>query len=159
MATWEKQNSMLFVDTSASTTPSWARVRKSTVFELSFNPEIETQDFIDQQFPSDILKYYKPTMEQETMLEEGDELFDYMFSLMDSLPTGTQAVRPVLLVFPKGAETPEGAFVAWKVDCTVSFTSYNPVEKKLSFSLSFAGDIQRGTAAFTAGAPTFTAAS
>ena len=100
MATWEKQNSMLFVDTSASTTPSWARVRKSTVFELSFNPEIETQDFIDQQFPSDILKYYKPTMEQETMLEEGDELFDYMFSLMDSLPTGTQAVRPVLLVFP-----------------------------------------------------------
>ena len=32
MATWEKQNSMLFVDTSASTTPSWARVRKSTVF-------------------------------------------------------------------------------------------------------------------------------
>ena len=57
-----------------------------------------------------------------------------------------------------GADGPSAVFVAWKVDCTVSFTSYNPVEKKLSFSLSFAGDIQRGTAAFTAGAPTFTAA-
>ena len=128
-----------------------------TVFDLAFNPEVETLDFIDQQFPSDVLKYYKPTMEQETQLEEGDELFDYMFALMNALPTGSSAVRPVLLVFPKAAEGAAGAFVAWKVDCTVSFANYDAVEKKLSFSLAFAGDVAHGSAAFTAGAPTFTA--
>ena len=42
--------------------PDWARLRKSTVFDLAFNPEVETLDFIDQQFPSDVLKYYKPSM-------------------------------------------------------------------------------------------------
>ena len=158
MATWEKQNSMLFIDTSETpSAPDWARLRKSTVFDLAFNPEVETSDYIDQQFPSDVLKHYKPTMEQETMLEEGDGLFDYMFTLMNALPTGSSAVRPVLFVFPKVASGAEDAFVAWKVDCTVSFSNYNPVEKKLSFSLAFAGDIVHGTAAFTAGVPTFTA--
>ena len=54
MATWEKQNSMLFIDTSETpSAPDWARLRKSTVFDLAFNPEVETLDFIDQQFPSD----------------------------------------------------------------------------------------------------------
>ncbi|HIR06945.1 MAG TPA: hypothetical protein IAA71_01960, partial [Candidatus Pullichristensenella stercoripullorum] len=51
----------------------------------------------------------------------------------------------------------DGAFVAWKVDCTVSFANYDAVEKKLSFSLAFAGDVSRGSATFAAGAPTFTA--
>ena len=63
MATWEKQNSMLFIDTSETpSAPDWARLRKSTVFDLAFNPEVETLDFIDQQFPSDVLKYYKPCL-------------------------------------------------------------------------------------------------
>lgn len=158
MATWEKQNSMLFIDTSETpSAPDWARLRKSTVFDLAFNPEVETLDFIDQQFPSDVLKYYKPSMEQETQLEEGDDLFDYMFALMNALPTGSSAVRPVLLVFPKAAEGADGSFVAWKVDCTVSFANYDAVEKKLSFSLAFAGDVAHGSATFSAGAPTFTA--
>ena len=53
MATWEKQNSMLFIDTSETpSAPDWARLRKSTVFDLAFNPEVETLDFIDQQFPA-----------------------------------------------------------------------------------------------------------
>ena len=106
MATWEKQNSMLFIDTSETpSAPDWARLRKSTVFDLAFNPEVETLDFIDQQFPSDVLKYYRPSMEQETQLEEGDDLFDYMFALMNALPTGSSAVRPVLFVFPMFAIT------------------------------------------------------
>lgn len=158
MATWEKQNSMVFIDTSDTAgTHDWARVRKSTVFELAFNPETETQDFIDQQFPTETLKNYKPAMEQETALEEGDELFDYMFELMQSLPTGSSAVRPVLYVFPKQAQSPAGAFVAWKGDCALSFQSYNAVEKKLAFDIAFAGNIEHGTAAFSAGVPTFTA--
>lgn len=157
MATWEKQNSMVFIDASDTpSTPAWTRVRKSTVFDLAFNPETETQDFIDQQFPTDTLKTYKPAMEQETMLEEGDELFDYMFELMQSLPTGSSAVRPVLYVFPKKAQSPSGSFVAWKVSCALSFKSYNAVDKKLSFNLAFAGDIAYGTVAFSAGTPTFT---
>ena len=47
--------------------------------------------------------------------------------------------------------------MAWKVDCTVSFANYDAVEKKLSFRLSFAGDVAHGSATFSAGAPTFNA--
>lgn len=157
MATWEKDQSMLFIDFSDTpSTPEWKRVRKSTVFDLAFNPETETQDYIDQRFPTDILKSYKPSMEQETMLEEGDALFDEMFELMNSLPTGTNAIKPVLFVFPKKATSPATSFVAWKVDCMISFSNYNTVDRKLSFSLSFAGDIDYGTVAISSGAPTFT---
>lgn len=157
MATWEKDQSMLFIDFSETpSTPEWKRVRKSTVFDLAFNPETETQDFIDQRFPTDTLKSYKPSMEQETMLEEGDALFDEMFELMNSLPTGSNAIKPVLFVFPKKATSPATSFVAWKVDCMISFSNYNTVDRKLSFSLSFAGDIDYGTVAISSGAPTFT---
>ena len=157
MATWEKDQSMLFIDFGDEpSTPEWKRVRKSTVFDLAFNPEVETLDFIDQQFPSDVLKYYKPSMDQETMLEEGDELFEAMFELMQSLPTGTSAIKPALFVFPKKATDPATSFVAWKVDCTITFSNYNTVDRKLSFSLAFAGDIDYGSVAVSAGAPTFT---
>lgn len=157
MATWEKDQSMLFIDFSKTpSTPEWKRVRKSTVFDLAFNPETETQDYIDQRFPTDTLKSYKPSMEQETMLEEGDALFDEMFELMNSLPTGSNAIKPVLFVFPKKATSPATSFVAWKVDCMISFSNYNTVDRKLSFSLSFAGDIDYGTVAISSGAPTFT---
>lgn len=157
MATWEKDQSMLFIDFSDTpSTPEWKRVRKSTVFDLAFNPETETQDYIDQRFPTETLKSYKPSMEQETMLEEGDALFDEMFELMNSLPTGSNAIKPVLFVFPKKATSPATSFVAWKVDCMISFSNYNTVDRKLSFSLSFAGDIDYGTVAISSGAPTFT---
>ncbi len=161
MATWEKDQSMLFIDFSDTpSTPEWKRVRKSTVFDIAFNPETETQDYIDQRFPTDTLKSYKPTMEQETMLEEGDELFDEMFEMMNTpLPTGTNAIKPVLIVFPKKATSPATSFVAWKVDCTVTFGDYDTVNRKLSFSLSFAGDIDKGTVAISSGAPTFTSGS
>ena len=39
----------------------------------------------------------------------------------------------------------------------MSFANYDAVEKKLSFSLAFAGDVSHGSATFSAGAPTFTA--
>ena len=157
MATWEKDQSMLFIDFSDTpSTPEWKRVRKSTVFDLAFNPETDTQDYIDQRFPTDILKSYKPSMDQETMLEEGDELFEAMFELMQSLPTGTSAIKPALFVFPKKATDSATSFVAWKVDCTITFSNYNTVDRKLSFSLAFAGDIDYGSVAVSAGVPTFT---
>ena len=157
MATWEKDQSMLFIDFSDTpSTPEWKRVRKSTVFDLEFNPETETQDYIDQRFPTEIIKSYKPSMNQETMLEEGDELFEAMFELMQSLPTGTSAIKPALFVFPKKATDPATSFVAWKVACTITFSNYDTVNRKLSFSLAFAGDIDYGSVAVSAGAPTFT---
>ena len=90
------------------------------------------------------------------MLEEGDSLFDAMFELMQTLPTGTAAEIPALFVFPKKATSPATSFVAWKVTCMISFSNYNSVDRKLSFSLAFASDIDRGSVAISDGAPTFT---
>ena len=53
-----------------------------------------------------------------------------MFALMNAHCPPALTVRPVLFVFPKAAEGADGAFVAWKVDCTVSFANYDAVEKE-----------------------------
>ena len=68
----------------------------------------------------------------------------------------TQAMAQAVVEGAQGAGaqaelTEAGAFAA------DALANYDAVEKKLSFSLAFAGDVSHGSATFSAGAPTFTA--
>lgn len=145
MATWEKFNTKLFIDISENHDGTeWARLRKSTVFDLAFNAETETFDFIDQQVPTEFIKGYKPSMSQETAMMDSDPLFNYMFELMQSLPTGEDAIRKCMVVFPKEKTT--GHYVAWNCECVITFSNYNAVDRKISFNIGFSGDMDKGTA-------------
>ncbi|MEG1813465.1 MAG: hypothetical protein RR337_09225, partial [Clostridia bacterium] len=112
---WEKRNTKLFLDFGTTGTPSWVRLGKSTVFDLAFNPETETFDFIEDEMPTELLKSYKPSMAQEIFLGEGDPAFDKLFELSRKRPVGSMAVIPALLVYPK-AGTTGNSFLAMKAE-------------------------------------------
>jgi hypothetical protein len=155
MTTWEKQNTKLFADFGTSETPKINRIGKSTTFDLVMNAETETLDFIEDASPTELVKSYKPSLAQDLYMAEGDPAFDDMFALYLKRPVGGDAVKPIILVYPK-AGTTENTFVAQKAQATIVFTNFNTVDKKLNFDLKFA-DIVNGTATFTEGKPTFTA--
>lgn len=156
--TWKKYQTIPFVDIrTTGDTPTWARIGKSTIFDLVLNANIETFDFIEDENPTDIIKNYKPTLSQELRTVEGDTAFTALYQMLYDLPTGDEAIKDVLLVFPKST-TDEGAikFDAWKVPATIVLTNFNTVDEKILFDLNFAGTIARGTVTITAGKPTFT---
>ena len=156
LTTWTKDQTMLFVDFGASPTKAWKRVGKSTIFDLALNPETSTLDFIENANPYDELDKYKPTLPSELYMQDGDAGFDAFYALFESMPVGTAAIKPALLLFPK-AGTPTDSVRAWSMDVTIVFTNYNSVDKFLRFELRWASDIVHGTVVVAAGVPTFTA--
>lgn len=155
LTTWEKYNTKIFIDFGKSVdTPVYARLGKSTVFDLAMNPELETFDFIEDETPTELLKLYKPSMAQEIYLAEGEPAFDELFEMYRSRPVGTKAVRRALIVYPKKG-TEEGAFIAQKFDATITFNNYNAVDKKLTFDMKISGIIN-GKATFADNKPEFT---
>lgn len=155
---WTKEKSMIFIDTADDETPDWARIGKSTVYDLVLNANINTEDFIEDEMPRDEVDYYKPEMSQELATYEGDKAFDYVWNMFYKLPVGTELNKKVLFVFPKniGLED-EAKFQAWNTECAIILNDFNSVDKKIIFTLKI-NQIERGTATVTEGKPSFTKA-
>lgn len=162
LKTWTKNQTALFVNILQNNTKpqDWGRIGKSTIFDLSFNATVNTYDFIEQENPSDIIDNYKPTINQELRAIRGDKAFDAMFEYMYNLPTGDEAVRDALFVFPgietAGSDSDEPKYYAWLASSSLVVTNFNTVDKKILFNLNFSGDIVRGTVQSVSGAPVFT---
>lgn len=137
-------------------TITWARIGKSTIFDLSLNPNVKSSNYIEDELPTDEVDYYAPKLPQELAAYKGDPAFDYFYDMMYNLPTGRDLIKPVLLVFGGEAGTAEAPAKAWLVDATVILNNFNTVEEKITFDLNFGGNIKRGTVIITDGAPTFT---
>lgn len=146
-----------FIDISApsSETPSWGRVDLSTIFEIAANPETEDVDFINMESAQTELRYYKPTMDQEIACYLGNPMYDFMADKFFRLDV-TEAVMPVLVVFPK--TTVEATSVpAWLYeDALIVFNTLSSTDGKIAFTINFNGEKQLGTVAMTGGVPTFT---
>ena len=101
-------------------TPSWARIGKSTVFDLVLNAQTEDNDFIEDEIPTTDIKYYKPSLAQELQANKGDAAFDYLYDMFFNLPTGEDVKKDLLIVFDGNIgseETPK--FKAWKTKATL----------------------------------------
>lgn len=136
----------------------WTRIDKSTVFALAFNPQENTRGFIDEANDTTYVDSYQPELPQEIILDSANPLFKVMYPFCMAMPTGSNAIVPVLLVEPNmdTAEPTEGRL--WK-SAIISPTDLNTVDGKLSFSLKLNGSVERGTVALSDGAWTFTPAS
>lgn len=149
----KKHQCIPFLDVSTTGTASWKRIDKSTIFALNPNPQTETFDYICYETPVEVVDHYQPELPQEIALYEGNEMYDFVFGKFYDLPTGEDAVVPCLICFPGSDKK------AWKIDeCTLVLGEMNTVDKKISFTLRFGGDITKGTYTITDGVPTFTAA-
>lgn len=133
---------------------AWVRVDKSTVFELSFNPQEETFGYIDAANDSTEVTSYQPELPQEIILDNENALYAAMFDFCMSLPVGSDAVVPCLLVMPDTSTGEATKGYLWK-EATISPQSLNSVDGKLSFTMKLNGELTRGTVAASNGSFTF----
>ena len=151
----KKHKFIPYINVSSTSTPSWARIGKSTIFDLILNANIVTSDFIEDEMPTDDVTYYKPTLPQELQTNAGDASFDYIYEMFKSLPTGEDIKKEILICFA-GATSPVDA---WLTNSSVILKDLNSVDEKILFDINI-NKITNGTVTFdeTTGAPTFTEA-
>lgn len=153
----KKNQTIPFVDIGKDGTAEWARIGKSTIFDLSLNANTVTSNYIEDEMPTDNIDHYKPTLPQELATIKGDKAFDFFYNMLYELPTGNDLIRDVLLVFGGNIGTDDAPkFNAWRVPTTIILKNFNTVDEKILFDLNFGGNIERGEATVTGGAPVFT---
>ena len=142
-----------FIDVSESDTPSWKRIDKSTIFEIEMNAETESCDYISQEMPSEEIVSYAPSMDQEIATYRGNPIYEFMFQRFYNCST---AHGKSLICFPADES---GKQMAWLVtDTSFVLNAMNWAEGKITWSMRFGGDIQRGTYSVSNGVPSFVAA-
>lgn len=134
----------------------WVRVDKSTIFELSFNPQEETFGYIDAANDATEVTSYQPELPQEIILDSSNKLFAAMFKFCMDMPLGSDAVVPCLLAMPDPAapETVKGYL--WE-EALLSPQALNTVDGKLTFTIKLNGTKKSGTVTEAEGTYTFQA--
>ena len=147
-----KNMAAIFVDTSTGeSAEEWSRIDKSTIFGLDMNPESKSFDYIDQELPTEEIERYAPAMDQEIATRKGNPMYEFM---AEKFYNCDLAHGKSLLCFPENAK---GEKKAWLVsDTTFSLTKADWVEGKLTWKMSFGGNIDRGTWEITDGKVNFT---
>ena len=159
LTTLNRSKSLIFMDTGDGTSSyTWTRIDKSTVFDLQLNAVTENYDFIDDDNTVTELDKYQPNMEQEIMTVEGNPMYEYMENLFYSLPTGEDAKKPTLIVFPRNIGTGSTAsYHAWLCPkSTLTIKNFNSQDKKIYWTIGF-NNITKGTATVNEGVPVFSA--
>lgn len=135
--------------------PEWKRIDKSTIFDLAFNPQSTTEDYIAYETPIEEISGYQPELPQEIALYRGNTIYDYIEDLCYNLEVGDALRVPMLLCWPPQAD---GTIRAWQVkDCRLLLSNYNSVDGKVTFTLKLGGTYDRGTVVLNDGAPQFSA--
>ena len=136
-------------------TYKWVPVDLSTTFELQYNPQTETYSYICYANDTTLINSYQPSMDQEIRIDGSNALFKWMLGYMRSMPTGSDAQRPLMLVYPDvttGQATEADVFD----EGMVVPGTINSVDHILTFTLNFNGDRKPGTVAVSEGTATFT---
>jgi hypothetical protein len=141
------------INKGTSWAPTWKRIDKSTIFDLAFNPQSTTEDYIAYETPIEEISGYQPELPQEIALYRGNEIYDYIEDLCYNLEVGDALRVPMLLVWPPQAD---GTMRAWQIkDCRLLLSNYNSVEGKVTFTLKLGGTYGRGTVTESDGVPVF----
>ena len=141
------------INESGTWAPVWKRIDKSTIFDLSFNPQSTTEDYIAYETPIEEISGYQPELPQEIALYRGNAIYDYIEDLCYNLEVGDALRVPMMLLWPPKED---GAIRAWQIqECRLLLSNYNSVDGKVTFTLKLGGTYDRGTATVKDGAPTF----
>lgn len=153
----KKHKTIPFLNISETDDQEWARIGKSTVFDLVLNAQTEENDFIEDEMPTSDIKNYKPELAQELQSNKGDAAFDYLYDMFFDLPTGEAVKKNLLIVFAgnMGSEDAE-KFKAWNTTSTLILDHFDTVAEKIYFKFSIA-KINRGTVTVSdTGTPIYT---
>lgn len=159
-----KDKVAIYLDTSKTITsgnwmPDWSRIAKSTIFDLTLNPQSTTEDYIAYETAIEEISGYQPEIQQEIALYRGDPVYDYIEDLCYDLEVGDALRVPVLLLFPPkmGADNKlTGEIRAWQVqEARLLLSDYNSVDGKVTFTIKLGGTYDRGTVTVSNGKPEF----
>lgn len=152
----KKHKTIPFLNISQTETPSWARIGKSTVFDLVLNAQTEDNNFIEDEMATTDITYYKPELAQELQANKGDSAFDYLYEMFYNLPTGEAVKKNLLIVFDGNEGTEENPeFKAWDTTSTLILDHFDSVAEKIYFKFNI-NSIRRGSCTVTDGKPVFT---
>lgn len=153
----KKHRTIPFLNTGTTIAPTWARIGKSTVFDMVLNAQTEDNDFIEDEMPTTEIINYKPELSQELQCNKGDPAFDYLYEMFFNLPTGEDVKKNLLIVFDGNTATPDAPeFKAWNTTSTLILDHFDSVAEKIYFKFNI-NKIERGTCTVTGGTPTFQA--
>ena len=153
----KKYHTIPFLNMESVDSPTWARIGKSTTFDLSVNAQTEENDFIESEMKETDVASYKPELPQELQTNKGDEAFDYIYEKFYNLPTGEGVREDLLIVFAGNIGTEEAPkFNAWRTNSTLILEHLDTVAEKIYFKLAI-NKIERGTVTITDKKPVFTA--
>lgn len=125
-------------------TADWKPIDLSTVFELSLNPNEETYAYIKDANDYSEITGYAMNMSQEIVMESTNPIYTNMRPFFMSMPTGSAAKVPVLIVMPDMSTNEATVGYLWS-EATVSPQAINSVDGKLTFNLNLNGTPVEGT--------------
>lgn len=153
----KKFKTIPFLNISEATAAEWARIGKSTVFDLVLNAQTETNDFIEDEMSTDEVMSYKPELAQELQCNKGDPAFDFLYDMFYNLPTGEDVKKNLLIVFAGNIGTESAPkYRAWDTTSTLILDHFDSVAEKIYFKFSII-KVNRGTCTVTDNVPAFTA--
>lgn len=160
-----KDKVALFLDisktiTTSSWVPDWRRLMKSKIFDMAFNVQSTTEDYIAYETPIEETSGYQPEIPQECAMYRGDPIYDFVEDLAYDLQVGDALRVPTLVMFPPKLTEEgklEGEIRAWQVkEARLILNNFNPVEGKITFNVKLGGTYDRGTVEVADGVPVFT---
>ena len=146
----------ILVNTAESGSENWVRIKKSTTLSVTMNPETETFDYIADEFASEELKSYKPSINQDLAVYKDEPDFAFFYNLYKKLPTGSDAHREFLLVYLLDGDASAG-YYSQKIEGILSFSSFDAVAGTLNFDINLSGTPVSGKTKVSEGVFTFTA--
>ena len=151
----KKHKTIPFLNTATMDAQKWARIGKSTVFDMVLNAQTEENNFIEDEMPTTEITNYKPELAQELQCNKGDAAFDFLYDMFFNLPTGEDVKKNLLIVFDGNTGTEdEPVFRAWNTTSTLILDHFDSVAEKIYFKFNI-NNIERGTCTVTNGTPTF----
>lgn len=124
---------------------AYKRIKKSTTLELAVEANTEEQDFIADKTPTDILKNYSVSINQDLTMIKGEDDFEYFWEqFYNSIAKNEEVKTKAMVVFMFDGDVTVG-YKAWETDAKIMFSSLNGVDSKINFDINF-GDIRLGLA-------------
>lgn len=144
----KKHEIALFVDKSATSTPNYVRLCKSTELTLSMEAQTEEYDYIADENPTTELESYNPQIEQALKMIKGEPDFDFFWEKFYNMATGEDAKVGGMIIFKFDSEEVGNTtyYRAWKPRFTIVYNEMNCNDSELNFNLNTAGTVEKGYA-------------
>lgn len=146
----KKHKVAIFINTGEQ----YKRIKKSTTFELQFEANTETFDFIADVNPTELTKNYKISLPQDITMIKGEPDFEFFYEKMYNLPVNPEVKAKVMIVFMFDGDKSLG-YKAWETEAQIVYDNLNSVDSKINVNINFGGTIKLGTATALDGTPSF----